>query len=132
MLNSLNLFPYTSFFRINGNQELYHNCGLIASIIIIVILLLILIFQFIDVFSKSTIIFTTETSVALEPPLTTVSTSQDDKNYRPYMLALEPTSYTGINCPSSSASMNFYVQHITSEGGYRNASKVITKDNIGL
>jgi hypothetical protein len=88
MLSAIDLFPSTRFLRMRGGPELKSRCGGIASIIAILILMAILILKLKEVFSYTTIFYTTHEGVNWDPPLTTVTTWQNDTENSPYMIAV--------------------------------------------
>lgn len=65
MLKTINIFPYSSFFRLEGSSEVNHNCGGLATLAVLALLGLVLAMKLIEVWSRKTIFFTSETSMAL-------------------------------------------------------------------
>jgi hypothetical protein len=57
MLTNLSLFPENRFFRMRGDPELRNRCGGVASLAVIVILFVILIVKLVEVFNRTTVIF---------------------------------------------------------------------------
>ena len=95
MIEKINLFPYTRFFRMRGDHQLKHSCGGITTILIIVVITVIFMFKFLEVIKKNTITFSSQSSISLEPPSTLVTTNQSDPNHEPFMFALSSSPF---NC----------------------------------
>ncbi len=78
MLKNINFFPYTQFLRVNSKEKIDHNCGGIASIIILAIIIFLFTNKMIDALTKKTVFINSQTSVGLEPPMTSITTYQND------------------------------------------------------
>lgn len=65
MLKAINIFPYNSFFRLEGSHEVNHNCGGVATLAVLALLGLVLAMKLVEVWSRQTIFFSEETSMAL-------------------------------------------------------------------
>ena len=86
MLSSLSMFPYSAFWRIDGQGFMKNSCGGIATILAILILIVLSILKLNEVFKMTTIIATSSSTMSLEPPMTNVSTTQNNPAFMPYML----------------------------------------------
>jgi hypothetical protein len=107
MFDTFNLFPESRFFRVKGEAEMHHNCGLFSSMLIIIACIAILAYKLVELFNRTTILFTTNTKVDLIPPFTTISTFQNDTQFEPYMLAIV-TKVIDTTCPAIQApSINY-------------------------
>lgn len=58
MLKTINIFPYNSFFRLDGHSEVNHNCGGLATLAVLAILGLVLTMKLIELWSRKTAFFT--------------------------------------------------------------------------
>jgi len=63
---------------VKGDPEINHNCGGCSSLIVIAACLAILTFKLIELFGKTTITYSEKVEVNLIPPMTTISTYQND------------------------------------------------------
>ena len=77
-LNIVNLFPYSQLWRIG--KEPYHSnkCTIIFSIIVIGILSFVIVERVISVFQKNTPTATSHVDFEARPPLTVISTDQNN------------------------------------------------------
>ena len=97
MLEAINLFPETRYLRVRKNYELDHKCGGCASLLIMTTLFVLLVVKLFEAFSYRTIFFTSENVVDVEPPMTTISTYQNDTIHSPYMIT---ASFRDAGCVS--------------------------------
>jgi len=65
MLTSLSMFPYSAFWRIDGEGFMKNSCGGIATVIAIVILIGLSIFKMNEVFQMKTIIASSSSTMNL-------------------------------------------------------------------
>lgn len=107
MLDAINMFPYFRFIRIEGQEKMNHSCGSISSLIIISVMAFLLIFKLTEAFRMTTVFFTSETTMSLEPPITTVSTSMSSLQTQPFMLAFNEY-YNFASCENQSIESNIY------------------------
>ena len=112
MLEQINLFPETRYFRCKQSSQIDHQCGGIASLLIILTLLTIFTIKLVEVFKKQSVFYTTNTSVALTPPLSSVSTKQNGTHIAPYMLAMKSIN-RGCNSSHDIKAYNWTVTNFT-------------------
>ena len=93
MLEALNMFPESRYFKVKKNAELDHQCGGLSSLFVITVCITLLCIKLVEMFQRKTIFFTTENQNNIIPDMATLSTFQNDTFHNPYMLAVQmPTS----------------------------------------
>jgi len=116
LLESINLFPYKEMWRVKAHTEISHSTAGITSLLLILVLLLIAIIKMVEVFSMTTVTISTQTNIELIPPLTILSTFQDNPNISPFMLAFTKAPTTDKQTMNVSIQAN-YIISITSDPG---------------
>jgi hypothetical protein len=92
------MFPYSQFLRMDGKEELGHKCGGISSIVIVCLMVVLMGFKVAEAIRMETVFFFTESSVRLDPPMTTLSTFMNDTERQPFMIAIQKGQ--DANCPT--------------------------------
>ena len=77
MLESINLFPETRYFRVKRSAELDHKCGGLSSLFIITVCIVMLVIKLMDVFKKESIFYISSEKYSFEPTMATLSTYQN-------------------------------------------------------
>ena len=66
----------------------------------------------------------TQVNFTFEPPLTTISTNQNDPNYAPFMVAFT-VNIDNSSCPNTAISFEAFVNEVT--GSYGSKNRVSSK-----
>lgn len=86
MFSSLSLFPYSVFWRIDGDDFMKNSCAGITTVLAVLILLVLSVVKLIEVFQMTTIIASSSSTMSLLPPMINISTAQKNPGFMPYML----------------------------------------------
>ena len=109
ILEIFNLFPYTHLWRISREPQHSNKCSIIISILIIIAIGAVFIQRLVLVFQMQTMHATSQTIISQSPPLTTISTYQNDTTNQPFMFAIDYLSgHPDLVLNSSSLNIKVY------------------------
>jgi hypothetical protein len=129
LMRRTNIFAFDNFWKANGDMSYSSACGGIVSLPLLVIIFILLVLQAVQMFNYGIVMSQTQINYSYEPPLTTISTKQNDPNYTPFMAAFAVDS-DNSSCPNSAISFEVFVNEVSGSYGTKNRASSKTPLNL--